>query len=105
MRAMLRNVIAGLAYVIGGCAMSMAQPVTGSLVNLADGAVAATGKPLGSKQGKACAKSLFGVIGYGDASIATAAKNAGIREIATVDAENLAVLGIFAKNCTRVTGE
>jgi predicted nucleic acid-binding protein len=44
-------------------------------------------------------------VGIGDASIASAAKEGGITKISTVDSDNFSVLGIYATNCTIVTGE
>jgi hypothetical protein len=59
----------------------------------------------GSKSGKACVTSFFGMTSIGDASIDAAAKAAGIKEIYTVNSENLSVFGTYTKQCTVVTGE
>lgn len=59
----------------------------------------------GSKTGKACITSFFGMTSIGDASIESAAKAAGINEIATVDSENLNIFGTYTKQCTVITGE
>mgnify|MGYP000846665044 CR=1 FL=1 len=94
-----------LAAFSTGCAMSMNMPVTGSIYQGTNGATAATSNTLGGKTGKSCASSILGVVGLGDASIASAAKAGGITKIAAVDSENFGVLGIYATNCTVVTGE
>lgn len=94
-----------LAALSTGCAMSLAQPVTGSIYQGTNGATAATSNNLGGKTGKSCATSILGAVGIGDASIASAAKAGGITKIAAVDSENFGVLGIYATNCTVVTGE
>lgn len=59
----------------------------------------------GPKQGKACVTSYFGLITVGDASIESAMKSSDIKEIFTVDSENLSVLGTYTRQCTVVSGE
>ena len=59
----------------------------------------------GAKSGKACITSFFGMTSVGDASIDAAAKAAGIKEISTVNSENLSIFGTYTKQCTVVTGE
>ncbi|MEN9581032.1 MAG: hypothetical protein RJA70_4041 [Pseudomonadota bacterium] len=88
-----------------GCAMSASSPVTGTIYTAAKGATAVTSNVGTSKEGRACASSILGAIGMGDASIASAAKQGGITKISTVDSDNFSVLGIYATNCTIVTGE
>lgn len=88
-----------------GCAASANAPVTGFVYLSANGATAATSNPVSSKSGKSCASSILGVVGLGDASIAAAAKAGGITRVASVDSENSNILGIYATNCTVVSGE
>lgn len=104
---MIRHLSAALllATFTGGCAMSANAPVTGTVYLGANGATAATSNALSGKSGKSCASSILGIVGLGDASIAAAAKAGGISKVAAVDSENFGVLGIYAKNCTVVTGE
>ena len=104
---MIRKAIAlaTLALLTSGCAMSMGTPVTGFLYQGAKGTIGATSNPIGGKSGESCASSILGIIGTGDASAAAAAKAGGISKISTVDNSNFAILGIYAKNCTMVTGE
>jgi len=104
---MIRKLItlAALAFLSSGCAMSMANPVTGFLYSGTQGTTAATGNPIGAKTGESCAMSILGAVGLGDASAAAAAKAGGITKISTVDSDNFVILGVYAKNCTVVTGE
>ncbi len=88
-----------------GCAMSANAPVTGGIYQGAKGATAATSNDLGSKTGQSCAVSYLGVVGLGDASVASAAKAGGITKISAVDSENFGILGLYAKNCTVVSGD
>jgi len=59
----------------------------------------------GSKKGTACVTSFFGLTSIGDASIGTAMKNGSIKEVFTVDKDNLSVFGTYTKQCTVVSGE
>ena len=58
---------------------------------------------MGLKEGRACARSLFGLVATGDASIKSAAEAGGISEIESVDHHStwLLVTGSF---CTIVRG-
>ncbi|MDE7169710.1 MAG: TRL-like family protein, partial [Mucispirillum sp.] len=58
----------------------------------------------GGKKGEASCVSIFGV-SLGDCSIDTAAKNAGIRAIKSVDQKRWGVLGVYLKETTIVTGD
>jgi hypothetical protein len=98
--------VGGLAAVVlSGCAASASAPVTGFLYQGAKGTYGASSNVVSAKTGQSCASSILGIVGSGDASAASAAKAGGITKIATVDSENFGVLGIYAKNCTTVTGE
>jgi len=67
--------------------------------------VAATSNPVGSKVGTASGTGFLGVLFFGaDASIQTAAKNAGITKISTVDLKRSDILGIITTYETIVTG-
>ena len=68
--------------------------------------VSATENPVGSKVGESSGGIWFGLLGKADASMQTAANNAGITEISTVDTEFFSVLGfLFIRFTTTVTGE
>ncbi len=62
-----------------------------------------TAHKVGMKTGTACADNYFGIYAAGDASIATAAKNAGITNISTVERKYTNYL-VIGKMCTEVTG-
>jgi hypothetical protein len=59
----------------------------------------------GSKRGTACVTGFFGFTSMGDGSIGAAMKNGGIKEIFSVDKDNLSIFGTYTKQCTIVTGE
>lgn len=101
-----KALISVFALSLTGCAaMSSNAPVTGFWYTNAKGATTATSNPMGSKTGESCAVSYLGLIAMGDASVATAAKSAGITKISAVDSNNSNILGLIAKNCTVVTGD
>ena len=57
-----------------------------------------------AKTGEACAMSILGLVGIGDASITAAKQAGGITQIAHVDHDNMSVLGVYGKTCTIVSG-
>jgi hypothetical protein len=59
----------------------------------------------GSKKRTACVTSFFEFTSMGDGSIGAAMKNGGIKEIFSVDKDNLSILGTYTKQCTVVIGE
>ena len=68
--------------------------------------VSATTNPVGSKVGESGGNIWFGILGNADASMRTAANNAGITEISTVDIEVFRVFGLlFSRYTVTVTGE
>lgn len=68
--------------------------------------VAATSNSVGNKVGEAKATGYFGVLFFdADASIRTAAKNAGITKISTVDIKQTSLFNIIVTYTTIVTGE
>jgi len=85
-----------------GCA-GAASPVTGFLFSDVYGPVDGEGA-VGGKKGEACATSYLGIIGTGDASIATAAGNGGIKNVTSVDHHTTNLLGLVAKFCTIAYG-
>lgn len=95
---------AALLSLASGCAMSNSTPVTGFAYTADKGATTATSNDVGTKTGQSCAVSYVGVVGLGDASIAAAAKAGGITKISSVDSDNFGILGVYAKNCTVVSG-
>ena len=60
---------------------------------------------VGSKKGEASSFSVLGLYASGDCSIATAARNGGLKKIGHVDYEYLNVIGIWQKTTVIVYGE
>lgn len=78
----------------------------GVLYTNATGALSATAAGVGSKEGRACASGILGLVSTGDASVAAAARAGGIQRIATVSYEFSNILGaIYMKTCVVVTGD
>ncbi len=65
----------------------------------------ATSNKRGAKTGKACQKSILGLVATGDASIEMAKENGRIRQISSVDAEVKNYLGLYGTYCTIVRGD
>lgn len=87
---------------VTGCA-GAASPVMGSIWADVRGPLDSEGS-IGGKTGEACATSYVGVVAVGDASIAKAAANGGIKTVTNVDHHTTNLLGIIAKFCTVVSG-
>lgn len=92
------------ALTAGGCAMVQA-PVMGVIYTDVQGPAGATSNSASSKMGTASCSSILGLIATGDASIATAAKSAGITKIHHVDYYSQSILGFWAKYTVKVYGE
>ncbi|MGH1467717.1 MAG: TRL-like family protein [Bdellovibrionales bacterium] len=84
-----------------GCAST--GPVQGSLFADIKGPIGVTARPKGSVEGKACAKSFFGLIAIGDASVSAAMDNAGIRTVSHVEQSTKNIIGL-STFCTHVWG-
>ncbi len=62
--------------------------------------------PVGTRQGTASATSmLWGLLAFGDCSIATAARNGNLTKIYHADYEFFNIIGIYTKTTVIVTGE
>lgn len=89
-----------------GCAAgSMRSPVNGYLYTDAKAGEAGSGPMSSVNSGRACATSILGLVGTGDASISAAAANGGVTNVSHVDAEVKNILGIWAEYCTVVYGQ
>ena len=64
----------------------------------------ATIHPSATKEGKACAESILGLIARGDASVRAAKASGGITEVSSVDHSARNLLGIVGEWCTIVRG-
>jgi hypothetical protein len=94
------------ATVGSGCAMASGGMggVSGSLYSgYKMGGVVGPGQ--GTKTGQACASSILGIIGTGDASLAAAKAAGGITQVAHVDHDNFSILGLYASTCTVAVGQ
>ena len=96
-------VFAIMAISLVGCA-SVQSPVAGALYLDAKGGVTTSGLPVGAMTGEACATSILGMVGLGDASIKTAAANGNISRVTVVDHTSWSILGLYSKYCTVVYG-
>ena len=96
--------LAGCAVsVLSGCATAR-SPVTGFWYTDTHSAVNATSNQAGNRVGEACASSILGLVGTGDASIESARRNGGITMISSVDDKAKSILGIWAEYCVIVRG-
>lgn len=93
------------ATLLIGCAAYAVSPVLGGLYTDVKAPITATSHTGSSKVGTSEAVSILGIIATGDASIATAAKNAGITKISYIDYQAMSILGIYAKFTVYVYGE
>lgn len=64
-----------------------------------------TDNALGGKRGEGCTSNILGIIASGDASAASAAKQAGITKISSVDGTASTILNLYSTYCVVVTGE
>ena len=93
---------------LGGC-MIVDAPIRGVLgteVIWGDFATAESSSPAPSatKQGKACAESILGLLAHGDASVRAAKEDGGIKEVTVIDHSARNFLGIVGEWCTIVRG-
>lgn len=96
--------VAATALLSSCASTSTVCGVGGLYTNVKEG-VTATSNNVGSKVGTATATNILGIIATGDASISTAASNAGIKKISHVDANKKSILGIFSTYEIFVYGE
>ncbi len=91
---------------LGGCAMATGgQNNVSGFIYSGFSTSGAVGTGTGTKTGEACASSILGWIGTGDASIAAAMADGKLTQIHHVDHSVMSVLGIYAKSCTQVVGQ
>jgi hypothetical protein len=95
---------------VAGCSAPWHPPIgviytDASGINPSTLVEASDGDRAGSKSGTACATGFLGVFSTGDMSLETAKKNAGITRVDTLDYQTKTILlGLYAHNCTVVTG-
>ncbi|MFN3739317.1 MAG: TRL-like family protein [Thermodesulfovibrionales bacterium] len=93
-----------LVAFFAGCATA-ASPLPAWLYTNVKGPIDAELQSDASKEGKACASNILGLIATGDASIDAAKKAGGIKEVSSVDYKSSSVLGLYAQFCTIVRGK
>ncbi len=92
-----------VAFAATGCAYAKA-PVTGFIYLSTQSGENISSNDVGAKRGEACATSILGWVGTGDASITAAAKAGGITKISHVDSTASDILGVYAEYCTIAYG-
>ena len=105
-RACVGAVLAAVLVVAVGCATMPMGAVNAPIQDLKSPVAVGTGQVGGPnvKVGEATAQG-FLIVGWGDASIQTAARNGGITQIHYVDSQQLNILGIYSRNTIRVYGQ
>ncbi len=93
---------------LGGC-MIVDSPIKGVLGTEVIWGDIATGESSApsrgaTKQGKACADSILGLVARGDASVRAAKENGGITEVTSVDHSARNFFNIVGQWCTLVRG-
>ena len=105
MRLLLSLVAVSALLATAGCVYSYA-PVNAGIVASQKGPyiTAIDNAAASNKVGRAKAEGIL-IVGFGDASIATAMKEAGITKIHHIDTEIVNVIGIYSRYETVVYGE
>jgi hypothetical protein len=93
--------IVALSLLVSGCASFYPA---GFIYTEAKMGVQANGKK-GPKTGKACIRSVLGIVATGDASVQAAMNDGNITRINTVDYEVKNILGFTGEYCIVVSGE
>ena len=93
--------LVSFGFVAMGCA-SVYSPAAGAIWLDVKGPVDA-GDRVGTKEGRACAKSILGMVATGDASIKAAAAAGGITKIDSVDHHSTWMV-VMGQYCTIVRG-
>lgn len=108
MRTFLAPGVMSLVVCLSGC-MIVDSPIKGVLGTEVLWGDIATGEPGSasptSKEGKACAESILGLLARGDASVRAAKENGGITEVTSVDHSARNFLNIVGEWCTIVKGK
>lgn len=95
-----------ILFTLGGCAFAGGgdSSVTGFIYSgyKSSGHL---GPGTGNKTGEACASSILGWIGVGDASVSAAMESGKITQVNHVDHSVFSILGLYASSCTEVVGQ
>ena len=87
-----------------GC-QPVASPLMGIFFNDTKFGYIATSNADATKEGKACAQTIMGLVAQGDASISAAKAAGGITQVAHVEHTAHSILGVVADFCTIVKGK
>jgi hypothetical protein len=98
----LKALLAGVVLLAAGCHPYVP---TGLVYTSASGPMAVTANAEGSKEGRATARGILGLVCWGDAGAVAACRAGGIVRVRTVDVEELNIIGIYYSYTTVVTGE
>lgn len=105
MRAFVCVAVVALLLVSVGCTFPMAPVMAGLVIDQKGPVSGVENFDMKSmKTGRSQAQGII-LVGFGDASITTAAKNGAITKVHHVDSNSLNVLGIYSKYETIVYGE
>ncbi len=97
--------VALMVIALGGCVSPTGAPISGAIYTGVTGPGQIVDLSAGSSRvGQSSAEGII-FFSTGDASINTAARNAGITRIHHVDVEYMSVLGVYGKVTTTVYGE
>lgn len=105
MRKSFIALLAGAALTLASCSTVSTQAGIGALYTGVTEGQMVTSNSLGTKVGTGSATGVLGLVAIGDASIQTAANQAGIKKISHVDAKKTSILGLFAKYQIMVYGD
>lgn len=100
-RGFMALVAVALLLMLAGCATYI--PVGGLYSGGTTGIQANPGVDA-NKTGRACMNSVLALVAFGDASVETAMRNGGIKNVATVNYEVKNILGFYGSYCTVVSG-
>jgi hypothetical protein len=103
-RAWTIGVLSLGAIILTGC-QPVASPLMGIFFNDTKFGYIATTDTDATKEGKACAQSIMGLVAQGDASISAAKAAGGITQVAHIDYTAHSILGVVADFCTIVKGK
>ncbi|MGZ4996643.1 MAG: TRL-like family protein [Methylobacter sp.] len=108
MRTFMVTGVMSLVVGLSGC-MIVDSPIKGVLGTEVIWGDIATGKsgsatPAATKEGKACAESILGLLARGDASVRAAKEKGNITEVTSVDHSARNLLNIVGEWCTIVKG-
>lgn len=95
----------GVGFLSLTACQPVASPLVGVFFNDTKYGYIATTNTNATKEGKACAQTILGLVATGDASISAAKANGGITQVSHIDYSAKSILGIIGDWCTIVKGQ